>query len=224
MEIHSLPQVSVIITAYNAEKYISESIQSVIDQKYLNVKIIVVDDGSTDKTENIIKQFSEEIAYYYQEHSGIATGWNNGVKKARGKYISFIDADDTWKEGKLNFQVQYLENHPGIDIVFGYAQEFYQMGKDQRRKEPIPGISAGTMMIRKDRFLDVGYFNPEWRKGIFSDWYLRAMEAGLNIYMDKSVMLRRRIHDSNHGITQRDKYVDYVRMLKASLDRKRNKE
>jgi glycosyltransferase involved in cell wall biosynthesis len=224
MEIHSLPQVSVIITAYNAEKYISESIQSVIDQKYLNVKIIVVDDGSTDKTENIIKQFSEEIAYYYQEHSGIATGWNNGVKKASGKYISFIDADDTWKEGKLNFQVQYLENHPGIDIVFGYAQEFYQMGKDQRRKEPIPGISAGTMMIRKDRFLDVGYFNPEWRKGIFSDWYLRAMEAGLNIYMDKSVMLRRRIHDSNHGITQRDKYVDYVRMLKASLDRKRNKE
>lgn len=80
------------------------------------------------------------------------------------------------------------------------------------------------MMIRKDRFLDVGYFNPEWRKGIFSDWYLRATEAGLSIHMDTSVMLHRRIHDSNHGVTQRDKYVDYVRMLKASLDRKRNKE
>jgi glycosyltransferase involved in cell wall biosynthesis len=224
MKIHSPPWVSIIITAYNAEKYITESIQSVIDQKYSNAEIIVIDDGSTDKTKSIINNFSEQIAYYYQEHSGIATGWNNGVKRSRGKYLSFIDADDIWSERKLHFQVQFLESHPEIDISFGYAQEFFELEKNQKKKKPIPGISAGTMMIRKDRFLDVGYFNREWRKGIFADWYLRAMEAGLSIHMDESIMLHRRIHDSNHGVTQRDKYVDYVRMLKASLDRKRNKE
>lgn len=224
MEIHSFPTVSIIITAFNAEKYIAESIQSVVDQKYSNAEIVVIDDGSTDKTKSVINGFSEHVAYYYQEHSGIATGWNLGVKKACGKYISFIDADDIWAEGKLHVQVQFLENHCDIDIVFGYAQEFYEAKSNQTKKEPIPGVSAGTMMVTKERFLDVGYFNPEWRKGIFSDWYLRAMEAGLSTYMDKSVMLYRRIHDSNHGVTQRDKYVDYVRMLKASLDRKRNKE
>lgn len=65
---------------------------------------------------------------------------------------------------------------------------------------------------------------PNGGKGFFSDWYLRAMEMKLSIHMEKTVMLLRRIHDSNHGVTQRDKYVDYVRMLKKSLDRKRNKK
>lgn len=224
MEDISPKLVSVIITVFNGEKYISETLQSIIDQKYSNLEIIVVDDGSTDNTASKIKQFPADISYHYQANSGIATGWNKGVLKAKGKYISFIDADDVWMKDKLISQVQFLENHPDVDIVFGYAQEFYESEKHQKKKDPIPGISAGTMMIRKDRFLDVGYFNPEWRKGIFSDWYLRAMELELSIHMEKSVVLQRRIHDSNHGIVQRDKYVDYVRMLKKSLDRKRNKE
>lgn len=216
--------VSIIITVFNGEKYIKQTLQSIIDQEYPKLEIIVIDDGSTDKTASIVEQFSADISYHYQPNSGIAKGWNNGVEKATGTYLTFIDADDIWAEGKLNFQVKYLENHPEVDLVFGYAREFFETKKDQEKKEPIPGISAGTMMIRKDRFLDVGYFNPEWRKGIFSDWYLRATEMKLSIHVEKTVMLFRRIHDSNHGVTQRDKYVDYVRMLKKSLDRKRNKK
>lgn len=218
--------VSVIITVFNGERFIKQTLKSIVDQEYPNLEIIVVDDGSTDNTATEIEQFPADILYHYQVNSGIATGWNKGVKESRGKYISFIDADDTWAQGKLKFQVQFLENHPDIDIVFGYAQEFYdaENHKNKNQKDPIPGISAGTMMIRKDRFLEVGYFNPEWRKGIFSDWYLRATEEGLRTHIEKTVQLHRRIHGSNHGIVQRDKYVDYVRMLKASLDRKRNKE
>lgn len=167
-EDNSLPKlVSVIITVYNGEKYIRQTLQSIMDQEYPNLEIIIVDDGSTDDTASIIKQFPADISYCYQPNSGIAKSWNKGVEKANGTYLTFIDADDIWTEGKLNFQVKFLENHPEVDIVFGYAREFIESKKDREKKEPIPGISAGTMMIQKDRFLDVGYFNSEWRKGIF---------------------------------------------------------
>lgn len=131
--------VSVIMTVYNGEKYIEKALQSIIDQDYSNVEIIVIDDGSTDNTAKIIRQFPTEISYHYQKNSGIATGWNNGVEKARGTYLSFIDSDDIWTDGKLKFQVQILENHPDIDISFGYAQEFFESEKNQKKKEPIPG-------------------------------------------------------------------------------------
>lgn len=222
--IHSSPKVSVIITVYNGEKYIEETLQSIVEQAYPNLEIVVVNDGSTDNTANILKEFPAEINYHYQKKSGIATGWNRGVKEASGRFISFIDADDTWTKGKLNSQVEFLNENPDVDIAFGYAQEFsISDNLEIKRNNPIAGVGAGTMMIQKKRFLDIGFFNPEWRKGIFCDWYLRATEAGLKIHMDSTVMLNRRIHDSNHGVVQRDKYVDYVRMLKASLERKRNK-
>lgn len=220
----NLPLVSVIVTVYNGSKYIAETLTSVINQDYANLEVIVIDDGSDDDTARIVQQFPAKIYYEYQQHEGIASGWNKGVERAGGVYITFIDADDTWSNGKITRQVDYLEKHPETDIVFGFVKEFLspEIANGQTTaKGPVPGISACTMMMKRSRFMEIGLFNPKWRKGIFSDWYLRATEAGATVYMIKEVFLNRRIHDANHGIVQRDKYVDYVRMLKASLDRKR---
>lgn len=226
-KINDIPKISVIITVFNGEKYFRETLQSIVDQDYSNIEIIVIDDGSTDHTARLVKDFAAKINYEFQQNKGIAAGWNRGVEKAAGDYITFIDADDVWTKNKTRKQVEFLEANSKVDIIFGYAQEFLSPDisdnqHEKQEKSPIPGVSAGTMMIKKEKFLEVGLFNTKWRKGIFSDWYLRATEAGLRIFMDQETVLRRRIHDTNHGILQRDKYVDYVRMLKESLDRKRN--
>lgn len=218
-----IPKVSVIITVYNGEKYILETLQSIASQDYSNIEIIIIDDGSTDNTAKLVNDFNVPIVYELQQHAGIATGWNRGVEKATGEYISFLDSDDLWSRNKTRNQVEFLKLNPHIDILFGYAKEFrsQDVAGDHKEMEPVPGISACTMMIKKEKFLEVGLFNTKWAKGIFSDWYLRATEASLKMYVDKQIVLYRRIHDTNHGILQRDKYVDYVRMLKESLDRKR---
>ncbi len=222
------PLVSVIMTVYNGEKYVKEALQSIVDQTCPEKEIIVIDDGSTDNTVGIVTEFSNDLIYEYTEHAGIAAGWNRGVQKATGAYLSFLDADDLWPPHKLQKQVSFFRENPGVDIVFGYAREFSspelsttKTDSQKRKQQDIPGISAGTMMIEREKFLEIGLFDSKWRKGIFSDWYLRATERKVSVYMDRDIFLHRRIHDTNHGKVQRDKYVDYVRMLKASIDRKR---
>ncbi|MEA3446163.1 MAG: glycosyltransferase family A protein [Bacteroidota bacterium] len=220
--------VSVIITVYNGAKYIAEAIQSIIDQDYKNIEIIVVDDGSIDNTRSAVEKFGPHVSYYHQEKSGIAAGKNHGIEKAKGEFFAFIDADDIWIKKKISSQLNSFENNPSLDMVFGHVEHFYdpEMPEEERKKyycpdKATPGLSSVTLLIRRNSFFKVGIFDQQYRKGIFNDWYLRASDLGLKSFMHPEVFMKRRIHQKNHGITNRDKSVDYVRMLKASLDRRR---
>src|SRR6185503_9798688 len=95
------PLVSVVMSAYNAEKFIEQSIQSVLKQTYPNVELIVCDDGSTDSTKDIIKKHAS-VHYIYQHNQGQGAGRNNAASHARGEYLAFIDADDCWTPEKLD--------------------------------------------------------------------------------------------------------------------------
>lgn len=101
--------ISVIIPVYNREKYVSEAIESVLKQTYQFLDIIVIDDGSTDKSAEIIKSFGSKIRYFYQENSGISSALNHGLKVAKGEFIAFLDSDDLWTENKLNLQIKVLK-------------------------------------------------------------------------------------------------------------------
>jgi teichuronic acid biosynthesis glycosyltransferase TuaG len=104
--------VSVIMPAYNAQKYIAESIESVIAQTYANWELIVIDDGSTDNTGNIIKQYKQQdvrIKSIYQENSGQGNAKNVGIEISRGEYIAFLDADDLWLKEKLEVSVNTIK-------------------------------------------------------------------------------------------------------------------
>src|SRR5882757_4082321 len=105
------PLVSVIMPAYNAEKYIAEAINSVKQQTYTAWELIVIDDGSTDNTAAIIKKYAgtdNRIMYTYQANGGQGKARNNGLKKATGEYVAFLDADDLWIPEKLNTQVEIM--------------------------------------------------------------------------------------------------------------------
>jgi len=111
---------SIIIPAYNADKYISETINSVLSQSYADWELIIVDDGSTDKTAEIVKQFCKKdnrIKYYYQKNSGVSVARNFGLNKAKGEYISFLDADDIWLNDFLIETTSFLEENQKIGVV-----------------------------------------------------------------------------------------------------------
>lgn len=112
--------ISIIIPAYNAEKYILETINSVINQTFKDWELIIIDDGSTDKTANIVKEFCENdkrINYYYQKNSGVSVARNFGMSKAKGEYIAFLDADDIWLPEFLKYTVNFLNNNNDTGLV-----------------------------------------------------------------------------------------------------------
>lgn len=223
-----IPLVSAIISVYNGETHLRETIQSVIDQDYPNLEIVIVDDGSTDGSAIVAREFLPCLHYHHQTNQGIAAAWNKGIELAQGDYFAINGADDLWTKQKISTQIDALNSNPAVDLVFGHVKQFHspELSDEEKQKilcpdELMPGVSAGTMLIRRSSFFMVGEFDTKWRRGIFNDWFLRATELGLRTHMLPDLLMYRRLHRTNHGLINHDKSVDYIRMLKASLDRRR---
>ena len=224
------PLVSVIIPVYNGERFLAAAIESVLTQSYCPLELIVIDDGSTDGSATIAKSY-QPLRYFFQPHGGLPAALNSGIEAAQGSFFAFLDADDLWMENKLALQMSLFDKHPDVDIVFGHHQRFYNRdsGADPTREagagtEILPAPLKAAMLIRRDSFFRVGLFDTTLRMGDFVDWYIRASEIKLRILMPPDVVLKRRIHDDHMSIRNRYAATDYVRIVKASLDRQRKKD
>lgn len=220
--------VSVIIPAYNCQSYLAEAIDSVLAQTYQPIEIIVINDGSTDDTETVANQFVPKIRYFHQPNRGLGATRNKGIQLARGDFLAFLDADDVWVADKLEQQLKLFDEDSNLDMAFGYAKQFFSPELEEELKtklthagEILPGYFAGTLVIKRMSFLKVGFFETDWRVGEFIDWYTKAQEQKLKSAILPQVVMKRRIHDANMGIRERKHQTDYVRILKASLDRRR---
>jgi glycosyltransferase involved in cell wall biosynthesis len=220
--------ISVIIPVYNGEKYLAEAVESVFAQTYRSIEVIIVDDGSTDSSGEISQRFGPSIRYILRSHEGSGAARNHGVALARGTYCAFLDADDLWMEDKLTRQITVFRDRPHLDMVFGHVKLFHspELSKKSKAKligdgQTTPGLAAGTLLIKRNSFLQAGLFETWWRIGEFIDWYLKAIEKGLESHILPEVVMQRRLHGSNSTIRERAAMKDYVRVLKASLDRRR---
>jgi len=129
--------VSVIIPAFNHGSFVVYSLESLINQVYQNWECIVVDDGSSDNTEEIVQSYvrrDKRIVYVYQKNGGLSKARNAGLSRARGEYIQFLDADDLIESRKLQSHVRYLEDNPEVDIVYGEARYFRTERPWERRR------------------------------------------------------------------------------------------
>jgi len=219
------PLISVIIPVYNGGKYLAEAIDSVQQQSYSPVEIIVIDDDSVDNSAMIAKSY-QAVKYFYQSKSGLSVALNKGLAITSGDFIAFLDADDIWEENKLSLQMEVLRKDSTLDAVFGHHQQFisregFLRTMDQRI---LPAPFKGAMLIRRESFFRVGLFDESLTLGDFVDWYKRAIEAGLKFLMLPDVVMRRRIHDDNSSVRDRHAEKDYVKIMKAALDRKRKRE
>jgi glycosyltransferase involved in cell wall biosynthesis len=220
--------VSVIIPVYNGERYLAEAIESVLAQTYQPIELIVIDDGSTDGSAQVVKRFSPPVQYFYQPNSGLGAARNSGAVFAQGDYFAFLDADDVWMEHKLALQMAIFQSNPEADIVFGHVEQFISPELNEEQKSTIdcpagtmPGYIAGAMVIKRESFVQAGPFETNWQIGEFIQWYIKAEEQRLKSVMLSDVVSRRRLHTDNMTIRARNARTDYVRILKASLDRRR---
>jgi glycosyltransferase involved in cell wall biosynthesis len=226
---HAQVLVSVIIPVFNGAQYLGDAIDSVLAQTYRPIEVIVVNDGSTDASGSIAERYGPPIRCCHQVHVGIGAARNRGAEEGLGEFLAFLDADDLWVEGKLKSQIAAFSADPSLDMVFGCVRQFHSPELSDAQKRPIiygrdsaPGYIAGSMTISAAAFQRVK-FTTDWRVGEFVDWYLRAAEAGLKSKMLSDVVLLRRVHTDNMGIRERNARSDYVRIVKAALDRRRGR-
>lgn len=126
------PKVSVIIPAYNTEKYLADTVRSVLDQTYGDYEVIVVDDGSSDGTLGVARSFEPRIKTLAKPNGGPASARNLAIRNSQGDYIAFLDSDDLWMKDKLEEQVALLERNPTVGLVYSEALMFTGNSGEQR--------------------------------------------------------------------------------------------
>ncbi len=222
------PLISVIIPVLNGDRYIKEAIESVFDQKYEPLEIIVVDDGSTDNTAKIVKTLNGNIKYHYQQNTGVATARNKGIELAYGDYVAFIDADDIWLKHKISSQLVLFAENKDIEIVQGYIKRFVSPGTTPPPhfaknidEQPVLSLSLGTGLFKKSVFDKIGLFDETLKFSEDIDWFLRAIEGGIIISVLEEMVYLYRLHESNMTIDVKNTNMYLLRAFKKSLDRRR---
>lgn len=218
--------VSAIIVFYDAEAYLVEAIEGVLAQTYSPIELVLVDDGSTDDGAALAEGYGRRVRLVRQAQSGVAAARNSGVGAARGEMIAFCDADDIWEPDKVARQVDALTADPGMAAVLTMVREFLSPEIDpataqlQPAAEPLVGALPSALLARHGTVDAVGDFGGP-PLGHWADWYARLKEGGHRVGLVDEVLVRRRLHGANMGLTHRDDRGDYLRALKASLDRRR---
>lgn len=217
--------VSVIIPVYNGESTLAEAVESVRSQGADSLEIIVVDDGSTDRTGEVIRTLGRKVRSFRQANAGPAAARNRGLTKARGDWIAFLDADDLWAPGKLARQLDFLERHPEVDVVQGMSHPFRDEWRDGLRLRKwlarVWSPKPDSALFRADVFARVGPFAGDMTIGEDLDWFFRARELGVRIAVLPEVAVYYRRHEGN--LTRDPQTVTQASLtaLRTSLRRRR---
>lgn len=228
--------ISIIIPAYNSAKFIKETIQSVIDQTFKEWELIIIDDGSTDNTKELIQTYlkDERIRYYFQKNSGVSMARNKGIELSKGNYIAFLDADDLWLPDNLQEKIKILSND-NTDWVFSDAYLLYENNKLNLAlegtdisilehyllwdKPVVPGPSS-NIVLKKTCFNDGLKFDSSFSTAADQDFcfYLSANYRGKRI--PKALFKYRQLQNSmsrNMYVVSNDHYRVYKKAEKNGL-------
>jgi glycosyltransferase involved in cell wall biosynthesis len=180
----SKPLVSAIIPVFNGEKFLAETIQSVLDQTYPNIECIVVNDGSTDRTADIVKSFGKRVRYIERPNGGVSSARNVGIEHALGEYVAFLDADDLWKPEKTVKQLEVFDRDSTLGLVYS-GVDFVN-----EKKESIGGIKQKfgddtlkrTLLLETPAFLTMTGMVPKKaldQVGVFDERLSTSADADL---------------------------------------------
>jgi len=219
--------VSVIVPVFNGEAFLADALASIFGQHGPATEVIVIDDGSTDRSADIARATGNCVRYHYQENGGPSAARNRGLAMATGEFIAFLDADDLWPQDKLNQALGTLELEPGVDVVMGRCQFLKQRssgsgpGLFDEVLAPRFYLQLGSAVFRSRVFDRVGPFDAELRFSEDIDWFLRAREKGARLKAMDAIGLLHRLHESNMTRGTDLHKMKIAQVLKKSLDRRR---
>jgi len=235
-----MPKVSVIIPLYNGERFIRNAIESVLCQTVQDFELIVVDDGSTDRSKDIVLGIKGPITYVYQENSGVAAARNHGFLISQGEYIAFLDQDDRWYPQKLEIQVKHLDQNPEVGIAycdvnlidetsnvveFEFLKKQRQLPKEKKFLStfpyfPQPHPYPSTVLMCREVFSQSGMFDPAFKRNCHEDtelWF-RVLKKNLGqFFFHPEPLAERRCHALQGGKDEEAWHENWILCLKKLL-------
>ncbi len=226
-----MKKVSVVIPTYQHAGFVCDAIDSVLSQTYQDYELIVVDDGSTDGTMEIVAKYGNQIAYLYQNNKGSAAARNTGIRAATGEYVAFLDADDVWMPNKLELEVAFLDTHPSVGMLYSnygyFGDRLAPAGTGFDRWPPVSGhvlkeiflsnpISSSAVLIRKSCFEKVGCFD----ESIFAedtDMWLR-LAARFEMDYLRTPLAKYRFHQENKHLLAGAILIGQVALRRKCLE------
>jgi len=176
------PLISIITVVKNNEKFLEETIKSVLQQDYKNFEYIIIDGGSNDKSLEIIKKYSDKIDYWISENDdGIYDAFNKGMQLARGSFLGMVNSDDTLEKNALSILIKYINENPKIDFIFGSVKKHWGILHGYKPKKIIyswgfySSHSTG-FYIRKSSAKKVGLYNLKYKYHADYDFFYRMIE------------------------------------------------
>lgn len=203
-----MPRVSVVISTYNRERYVGLAIESVLAQTFPDIELIVVDDGSTDSTREVVSRFGPRVHYAYQDNAERAAARNHGLRLASGDYVAFLDSDDVWLPDKIEQELRRFEQYPEAGVVFSDAMFMDESGAPLgplvrrayegnvlRRIVRRNFVHIGAHLIRRRLLLDVNGFNETRALSGSEDWEAWVRLAAVRPFAHvRRATLKYRVH------------------------------
>jgi len=236
-----LPEFSVQVCCYNSERYLDETIRSVIAQTFKDWEMVIVNDGSTDATESIVRHYMDKgvpITYFRQENRGFAAARNKAVELSRGRWIAILDHDDVWYPGKLKAQSEAIDRYPGAKLHFANSEWFLDSGRTVRTTVEGGRFKSGildsaftrlltegcfidseTAVIDKQALLECGGFNERYAYIVDYDAFIKISRSNPVCYED-DILARWRMHERQaSSVMKATMFEEYVLMFEEILDR-----
>ena len=224
--------ISCIVPVHNGERYLRQTLESIMAQTYQPLEIILVDDGSTDGTACIAASYGDRIRSLWQPNAGPSPARNLGLSAVRGQFVAFLDADDLWHREKCARQMARFAARPELDLSVTHVRNFWSpelvkgetSPPDHPLMQPVPGYVLSTVLARRAVFETVGLFDSAWKHADKTEWFSRAADHGAVIEVLPDVLVYRRLHETNrsrrNASAVRDEYVDLVR---SRIDERRRR-
>ena len=234
-----MPKFSVQICCYNSEKYLSQTIESVAAQTFRDWELVIVNDGSADATERIVKEYIEKglpIVYHYQNNRGFASARNKAVELSKGEWIAILDHDDIWLPDKLEIQSRSVDRFPEAKLHFANSEWFTDDGKIVRKTvrdgkmkggllvEPfyrllIEGcfIDSETVAVERASLLERKGFNEKYAYIVDYDLFIKMAEK-YPVYYEDRVLAKWRMHPGQATAKMEEAVSrEYVELFEAAL-------
>ena len=219
-----IPTVSALICVRDGDAHLAEAIESALSQTEPPDEVIVVDDGSKDGSREVARSYAPRVQLIEQARLGVAAARNRLVTASSADAVAFLDCDDIWEPRKLELQLEAFARDEELDFCFTHTQEFATPADRERfvvRPAPLRGALASSLCARRGAIERAEGFDVDVRIGEVLGWLLRARELSMRELTLPEVLVHRRVHPNNITRRERDGLGDYARVLKASIDRRR---
>lgn len=224
--------VSILLPVYNGEKFLKLSISSVLSQTYENFELLIYNDGSTDKTIEVINEFSDKriVIFNFDKNKGIVNALNFLIDKANGNFIARIDADDVWLQNKLETQMSFLNSNSNCDFIASYAElvdvngekfstNFKQYFKQNDIYKFLPNsnfIIHSTIIIKKECIYNLGLYREKYLHAEDYDLWLRLLKSKCKIVVLPEILVKYRI--SRYGINHKFRKKQNKNAIKLKIN------